>query len=155
MTAEAVPTAPPANRMVVAVLALIGLFVAFYLMAHSFGWTGPLVCGVGDCGTVQASPYAKWGPVPVSVVGFAGYALLLGAALLGIQPGRQDSRSVALVLLAGGTIGFIASAWFTYAEAFLIHAWCQWCVISAILMTLIFVAVLPEAKRLKATQETL
>ena len=140
------------NRMVVAVLSLIGIFVSFYLMAHSFGWTGPLVCGgVGDCGAVQASPYSKWGPVPVSAVGFVGYVVLLAASIFGIQPGRHDSRLVALALLAGGTFGFGASLWFTYVEAFLIHAWCVWCVASAIVMTFIFLFALPEAKRLRGT----
>ena len=52
-------TSPPLNRMVIAVLALVGLFVALYLLAHNSGLTGPIVCGVGDCGTVQSSVYAK------------------------------------------------------------------------------------------------
>lgn len=153
MTESSVPAAPPLNRMVVAVLSLIGIFVAFYLMAHSFGWTGPLLCGVGDCGTVQASPYAKWGPIPVSAVGVVGYALLLGAAIAGIQPGLRHSRLVSATLLGGGVFGFAASAWFTYVEAALIHAWCQWCVTSAVLMTVIFFMVLPEAKRLRAAPD--
>lgn len=144
--------APPVNRMIVAVAALIGLFVAFYLAAHSFGWTGPLVCGVGDCGTVQASPYAMWGPVPVSVVGLAGYAALLALALAGLQPRLQGARVVSFGLVAGATFGFGASVWFTYAEAFLIHAWCQWCVISALLMTVIFFSSLPELRRLRGSR---
>ena len=38
--------APPTNRMVVAVLALGGFFVALYLFAHNLGLGGPIVCGV-------------------------------------------------------------------------------------------------------------
>jgi len=56
---------PPVNRMAVAVLATVGFFVALYLLAHNYGLTGPIVCGVGDCATVQASPYAHLGPIPV------------------------------------------------------------------------------------------
>ena len=60
--------------------------------------------------------------------------------------------------LAGGrkvfaTVAFGLSIWFTYLEAFVIHAWCQWCVVSAILCTLIFLAALPELKRLRNTEE--
>ena len=44
---------PPLNRMLVSVLSLIGFFVALYLWAHNAGLTGPIVCGVGDCATVQ------------------------------------------------------------------------------------------------------
>jgi len=57
-------SSPPLNRMVIAVLSMVGLFVALYLMAHNLGLTGPIVCGVGDCGTVQSSVYAKVGPIP-------------------------------------------------------------------------------------------
>ena len=41
--------------MAIALLSLAGFFVAFYMLAHALGWTGPLVCGVGDCATVQSS----------------------------------------------------------------------------------------------------
>lgn len=135
--------------MAIALLSLIGFFVAFYLMAHSFGWTGPLICGIGECDTVQASQWAKVGPVPVSAIGVLGYVALLVVAFVGLQPGGRDSTAVSLLLLAGASFGFAASLWFTYVEAFLIRAWCQWCVISAILMTLIFVASLPEIARLR------
>ena len=103
--------------MVIAVLSMVGLFVALYLMAHNLGLTGPIVCGVGDCGTVQSSVYAKVGPIPVSAIGVAGYLILLCLAYL------------------------------TYLEAFVIEAWCQYCVISAIVMLLIFLAALPEVPR--------
>lgn len=137
----------PVNRMVVAVLSLVGLFVAFYLMAHSFGWTGPLVCGIGECETVQSSKWAKLGGVPVSAIGFVGYASLLALSVAGLQPGRRSSRSLGLLLVAGSGAGVAFSGWLTYLEAAVIHAWCQWCVTSAILITLIFLAALPELRR--------
>ena len=72
---------PPLNRMLVSVLSLIGFFVALYLWAHNAGLTGPIVCGVGDCATVQSSPYARIGPVPVSAIGVA--------SSLAVQLGRR------------------------------------------------------------------
>jgi len=139
---------PRLNRMVIAVLALIGFFVCLYLVSHFYGLTGPLVCGVGDCGAVQASPYAQVGGIPLSLFGLGGYVLLLGASFLGIQPGRRDSRLVSMLLVGASTFGVGVSGYLTYLEAEVIHAWCQWCVISAILMTLIFLASLPEMGRL-------
>lgn len=138
---------PPTNRMAIALLSLVGLFVAFYLTAHAFGWTGPLRCGIGECETVQASRWAKLGSVPVALIGFLGYLVLLVLSFLGIQPGGRSSRAIGLLLLLGSTVGVAFSAWLTYLEAFVIHAWCQWCVTSAILMTLIFVAALQELRR--------
>jgi uncharacterized membrane protein len=141
--------APPTNRMAIAVMALIGLFVALYLVAHAFGWTGSLMCGVGDCERVQQSPYARIGPVPVALIGAVGYLVMFAVAFFGIQPAGRESRAVSGLLLAGGAAGFIFSLYLTYLEGAVIHAWCQWCVTSAILMTLIFLASLPEWRRLR------
>lgn len=140
---------PPLNRMIVAILSMVGLFVALYLLAHNLGLTGPVMCGVGDCETVQASEYAHVGPIPVSGIGVAGYAALLALSIVGLQPGRRESPLVGGLLLAGAAAGTAFSAYLTYLEAAVINAWCQWCVISAILITAIFFATLPEAARLR------
>lgn len=142
------PEAPPWNRMLVALLSLVGFFVSFYLLAHALGWTGPLLCGVGDCATVQASEYAWIGPMPVAGIGAAGYLALLTVALLGIQPRWRDSSGVAALLFGGTLIGVAFSGWLTYLEAAVIQAWCQWCVISAVLIGLAFLASIPELGRL-------
>jgi len=150
VTSPAVEHSPRMNRMVIAVLALVGFFVCLYLVSHFYGLTGPLVCGVGDCGAVQASPYAQVGGFPLSLFGLGGYVLLLAASYLGIQPGWRDSRVVSAALVGASTFGVGVSGYLTYLEAEVIHAWCQWCVISAILMALIFLAALPEVGRLAA-----
>lgn len=138
---------PPLNRMVIAILAMAGLFVALYLMAHNMALTGPIVCGIGDCGTVQSSVYAKVGPIPVSAIGVAGYLALLCLAYLGVQPVHRESPFISAVLFSGSLGGVTFSAYLTYLEAFVIEAWCQYCVISAIVMLLIFLATLPEVPR--------
>lgn len=141
--------APPTNRMVVAILSLIGFFNALYLWAHNAGLTGPIVCGVGDCGTVQASEYATIGFMPVSAIGVLGYAAMLGLALMGLQPQHRSSTAIGGLLLAGAVGGTAFSGYLTYLEAAVINAWCQYCVISAIVMLLIFFATLPEVARLR------
>jgi len=139
--------------MVIAVLSMAGLFVALYLLANKLGLTGPLVCGIGECATVQSSKWAEVGPIPVSAFGVAGYLALLVTSLFGLQPVGRSSRPVGGLLLALGAIALAFSAWLTYLEAFVIHAWCQWCVISAILVTCIFLAALPELKRLRGRSD--
>ena len=140
---------PFRNRMFVAVLALVGVFLSVYLMAHNLGWTGPVACGSGDCGAVQASPYAWVGPVPVSAIGFAGYLALLVLSLAGLQPSVSGSRLVAGLLFSGALFGVLFSAYLTYLEAAVIRAWCRYCVASAILITIVFMGSFPELRRMR------
>ena len=143
--------APPTNRMAVALLSLLGLLVALYMLAYSMGLTGPVICGVGDCEAVQNSPFAYIGPIPVAAFGVLGYLALMILAFLGLQPSFRDSRFIALGLFGGGVIGLLFSGYLTYLEAFVIHAWCQWCVSSAVIMVLAFLASLPELRRLRGS----
>lgn len=143
--------------MAIAVLAMIGLFVSGYLALFSFGFLGALQCGIGGCMVVQTSAYAWFPPrtvsnfgIPVPLMGIVAYTILLVLAIVGLQPGYVRSRAVAVGLLAMAGIGVLFSAWLTYLEAAVIRAWCQWCVVSAILVTIIFlfsVAGLREARR--------
>lgn len=150
---EPVPVPPPTNRMVVAVLALVGFFVALYLWAHNVGLTGPIQCGIGDCETVQSSQYAKMGPIPVSGIGVLGYLAVMGLSMLGLQPVLRTSARIGGLLLAGSAAGVAFSVYLTYLEAFVIHAWCQYCVASAIVITLIFLASLPELTRIRGAAD--
>ncbi len=142
--------APPASRMGVAVLALVGIFVAGYLSLYKLGYLGFIQCSTGGCETVQASAWsffpprtvAQWGP-PVAVWGLATYAALLVLALLGLQPRWAGERWIAVAITAISGFGVAFSGWLTYLEAAVIHAWCQWCLISAALITLVFLLSLP------------
>lgn len=144
-------SAPPAfSRMLLALLAMAGLFVSGYLLLAYLGYGGPIVCGEsGGCATVQASRYAWFLGVPVPLLGVAGYALLLGGALAGLQPALADARWLAGALFIMALGAFAFSAYLTALEAWVIHAWCRWCVASALLATGIFLAALPELSRLR------
>lgn len=126
--------------MVTATLALGGFFVSLYLWLWKLGVVGSLSCGPGGgCEYVQTSPYAVLFGVPVAFVGVAGYLVLFLASLLGLQPRWIHRRqpTVALVVLSGGAVAF--TAYLTYLEAAVIHAWCRWCLVSAGLIAAIFV----------------
>ncbi|HSJ24192.1 MAG TPA: vitamin K epoxide reductase family protein [Longimicrobiales bacterium] len=140
------------NRMAVAVLALIGVLISVYMSAYTFGVLGDIACGDGGCQIVQNSPWARFMGVPVPVIGLAGYSMLLAAAMLGVQPAFARSRAVPLVLAGGASIGLLFSAYLTYLEAFVIHAWCRWCIGSAILALLIFACVVPEFRRMRRSE---
>lgn len=142
-----VEVSPPMNRMVIAILALIGVLVSVYLTLHKYGVIGTLACGAGSCETVQASKWAVFMGVPVPVLGLVGYALVLGTALVGLAKPGSRAVALALLVLAGGALAF--TLYLTYLEAFVIHAWCRWCIASAAITLLISIASLAELPRLR------
>lgn len=139
--------APPVSRMVVAVLSMVGIFISGYLALYKLGYLGVIQCGTGGCEVVQASKYAYFLGVPVAVWGIGAYTALFALALLGVQPRWARARWVGLGLFAMAGVGVLFSAYLTYLEAAVIHAWCRWCVASAVLITLIFLFTLPELRR--------
>ena len=124
--------------MIVAILALAGIFVALYLLLYKLGMIGALSCAVGSCETVNSSRWAKFMGLPVAGWGVGYYIAMFVLAMVSLREEFADSRTVSAVLLAVAATGLIFSAWLTYLELFRIHAICMWCVISAIIVTLIF-----------------
>ena len=127
------------HRQAIALLALVGFFVALYLWLHALGVGGPLKCGTGDCDTVQASRWAMFLGVPVALYGVVGYAAILAVALAGLRPAAIARRGRTLVLAALATGGLLFTAYLTYLELFVIHAICRWCVASAAIIAIIWI----------------
>jgi uncharacterized membrane protein len=120
-------------RRVMVVLAVAGLGVASYLTYVHYSGTPP-ACTFGEsCLKVQTSVWSKLGGVPVALLGLIGYVLILGSLL---APDREESRLATLGLTLVG-VGF--SAYLTYRELFSIHAVCEWCVSSAVILTLLLI----------------
>ncbi len=124
-----------------ALVALIGLGIAAYLTYIHYAGLKPLCLASGGCERVQSSRYAELAGVPVAVLGLVGYAAILASLAAPAETGLLAGAFVALV-------GFGFSAYLTYAELFKIHAICQWCVASAVLMTIL--AVLTTVRLLRA-----
>jgi uncharacterized membrane protein len=138
-------------RQAIAFLALLGSLVALYLTLYKVGVIGELSCSVGNCETVNTSRWATFLGLPVAAWGLGAYLVVLALATAGLSESRAESRviSFALVGVAGWSVLF--SAWLTYLELFRIHAICIWCLTSAGIVALIFVAALLD---LKATATT-
>lgn len=119
-------------RMAAFIVALIGLGIAAYLTYVHYAKLKPLCLSSGACETVQSSRYSKLAGIPVPVLGLAGYISILVSLAIRGDLGRVASCGFAL-------IGFGFSAYLTYRELFTIHAICQWCVGSAIAMTILAV----------------
>jgi uncharacterized membrane protein len=119
-------------RIAAIVLAVVGLGVASYLTYVHYEGVRP-VCGLGgDCEKVQSSEWSKLAGIPVALLGLIAYAGLLVSLFV-----RREEALIAGALIA--LIGFGFSAYLTYREVFTIEAICQWCVASAVIMTLLAV----------------
>ena len=127
------------KRMLVALVALAGVFVASYLTLYKLGYIGTLACAVGSCETVQTSKWATFLGVPVGAWGVGYYIGVLALAIAGLTARFADSRRLSEILLGVTAFGLVFSLWLTYLELFVIHAICQWCVISALLATILFI----------------
>lgn len=120
-----------------AVVAIIGLIDAVYLTIHHL--TAEAVpCGEGfDCGAVLSSSYAEISGIPLAVFGAIAYFVAFSLAILTAFGNRKMwfLFSVQVSLMA------IASLYLVYLQAFVIRAFCQYCLLSAgVCLTLFIIA---------------
>lgn len=119
-------------QRLIAFVAALGIGVAVYIaIADSGGGAPTCLAGGSGCQTVADSSYSHLLGVNVAVFGIVGYVLLLASSFFADDAARFGGFVVAL-----GGFGF--SVYLTYIELFKIEAVCEWCVASAVLMTILF-----------------
>jgi len=116
-------------RRLLIVLTMAGLGVAGYLTYVHYAGVMPVCTTGGSCETVQTSVYAEFAGMPVALIGLLGYVAIL--ALL-VCPQSETTRFTAMTFVL---IGFAFSAYLTYREVYSIHAICEWCASSAVILT--------------------
>jgi uncharacterized membrane protein len=137
----------------IALISLVGLFVAVYLLLYQMGFYGALLCGAGSCEVVQASKYARFLGQPVPLWGTLWYGGVIVLAFLGLGP-ASGTRWLDVVLALAATGGLLFSIYLTGVELLVLHAVCMWCVISAVLTVAIFVLAQPWRSFMEAAQTT-
>ena len=130
------------KRQLMALISLAGLFLGIYLTLYKFGVIGSLVCNVGSCEKVQSSKYSMFLGLPVATWGIGFYLLMFALCVTSMQDHFAESRSVALAMFVVAGWGVLFTAWLNYLEAFVINAWCEWCLGSAAMVLIIFVLAL-------------
>jgi uncharacterized membrane protein len=119
-------------RRAIAFFAALGIGVAAYIAIAEAGGDSPVcLAGGSGCKTVADSSYSHVAGVNIAIFGVVGYALLLASSFL-----ANDTARLGGFLIALGGFGY--SIFLTYIEIFKIEAICQWCVASAVLMTILF-----------------
>jgi uncharacterized membrane protein len=118
---------------IVALVSLAGLADATYLTVQAL--TGEtMVCGGSpDCFKVLGSPYARIGGVPLALVGAIAYFSVFSFAILAAFGYARVRR---FLLFAVWSM-FAVTLWLLYTQAFILHAFCRYCLFSAAMVFLL------------------
>ena len=137
--------------MIVATLALAGIFISLYLTLYKIGVIGELSCSIGSCETVNTSKWSRFFGLPVAAWGLLFYLDVFAIALIGTLPRFENERVISIVLVAETVVGVLFSAWLTYLELAVIHAICIWCVTSAVIVTVILLVSIADLREISGS----
>ena len=130
---------------VAAFISLAGLADATYLTVQSL--TGEtLVCGgSADCFRVLGSVYARIAGIPVASFGIVGYFGAFSLATFAAFGYARARKLFALIVWAMFTV----TLWFLFVQAFMLHAFCRYCLFSAALVFVLaaMVVLTPSSSR--------
>jgi len=121
------------------VFGLFGFLDATYLTILHYRGVD-MICGpVGDCGRVTGSSYASVGSVPIALIGAIYYLLIILLLTAYFDTGRE----AVLALIAWMTVpGFLASILLAILQAFVLYAFCFYCLVSALASSGLFAVAL-------------
>jgi uncharacterized membrane protein len=144
MSAAEIEDGPVAGRgrvwdWLVALVALVGLADASYLTAEHLSGNSVRCMIVSGCDEVLQSSYSTVaGGVPVAAVGALAYFAAFSLSTLAAY-GYEGARRLLVPLVA---VMFLATVWFVYLQAFVIRAYCVYCLLSAAVTTTLTLLVL-------------
>lgn len=118
-----------------ALLALLGLADAIYLTVEHVTGQSVRCTIIAGCSEVLSSSYAVVAGVPLALVGAAAYFSAFSLATLA----AFGYRMAATLLMLLTVVMFLVSLWLIYLQAFVIHAFCQFCLFSALITILLLV----------------
>lgn len=117
------------------IAALAGLADSIYLTIHHLT-AEPVPCSiVSGCETVLTSQYAEFGGIPTAAFGAVAYFAAFSLALLA----AFGNRGAWTLFAALSAVMFLGTLGLLYLQAFVIGAFCQFCLLSALTSTILFV----------------
>jgi uncharacterized membrane protein len=119
--------------IVVAIVSLAGLADAGYLTLQALTGETTVCGGSPDCFRVLGSSYAKVAGIPVAAFGLLAYFSVFSFATFAAF-GYARAR-LFLTLTVGAM--FVVTLWFLYVQAFVLHAYCRYCLFSAAIIFLL------------------
>jgi uncharacterized membrane protein len=119
--------------LVSALLSLIGLADALYLTVQHLTGQSLRCTIISGCSEVLSSPYAQIGSIPLAAVGATAYFTVFSLSILAAF-GYRLARPLLRALVA---VMFLMTVWLLYLQAFVIRHFCQYCLLSAAVTTVL------------------
>ena len=143
----------PVIRQLIAVAAFANMLVATYLHLWKLGYMGTLSCGAErGCEVVQLSSWGWFLGIDVALIGAIGYAIIFTVAVVGTRERHQDARWPTLALAALILPAFLFTLRLKYAEFIVMKAFCPWCAVSAITITVFTILVALDWRRVRSSE---
>ena len=133
--------------LIAAIVSLIGLGDAIYLTIQDITGESLRCTIISGCSEVLSSKYAHVGPVPLAAIGAFAYFVFFSLAVLAAF-GYGFLRPLLLILVS---FMFLATLWLLYLQAFVIRHFCQYCLLSAAVTTILTVLVILAARLQRPT----
>lgn len=112
---------------IAAIISLAGLADATYLAVLALSGETAACGGSTGCFEVLGSPYAKLAGIPVAIFGVFGYLAAFSFAIFA-RFGYKRARGLFAVTV---WTMFATTLWLLYVQAFVLHAFCRYCLFSA------------------------
>ena len=136
-----------ARFAVIAILAFIGMVDALYLSIKRNA--GPIPCHVTHgCTDVLTSRYSEIVGIPISWFGVGFYIVMFSLAAFKVfeDPKYPSHRLTGLIFYFAGT-ALVVSALLVGIQAFILKAFCEYCLLSAALVLSMFLLTPSPARR--------
>jgi len=124
--------------LIAALVSLVGLGDAIYLTIQDLTGATLRCTIVSGCSEVLSSKYAHLGSIPLASVGALAYFTFFSLAILAAF-GYAIARPMLMILVA---VMFLTTLWLLYLQAFAIHHFCQYCLLSALVTTMLLLIVI-------------
>jgi len=124
---------PTILHTIAALICLIGLAESTYLLVMNLTGETAVCGGSTSCYEVLGSKYAKVAGIPVAGFGAVAY---FSAFTFAVFAAFRYRRARTLFALTVGAM-FLVTLWLLFVQAFLIHAFCRYCLFSAAMIFLL------------------
>ncbi len=121
--------------MLFVILPFLGLFDSGYVTYEIFADRVPVCTPPFQCAAFLQNDWAYIAGLPLSVYGFIFYTIVLALAIMNFL----EIKNVKKALRGLATFGFLFAFYVTVLMAFVVKYWCLWCLVSVIILSILFI----------------